>query len=64
MVIPIIYRELALNERMVAEGAENQHPQAFQHIRNYTIHVIARSDLDPRGIRKVLDNAYRLQSVR
>jgi hypothetical protein len=64
LVIPIVYRELALNERIVAEDAENQHPHAFRNIQTYTTRIVARSDLDPRGIRKVLDRARRLQSVR
>ncbi|EFQ29474.1 F-box domain-containing protein [Colletotrichum graminicola] len=61
---PITYRTLCLNERIVALDADSRYPNLLCNVSTYTNHVIARSDLDPDGIRRVLDRVQRLKTVR
>ncbi|KAM0280138.1 hypothetical protein ACHAQH_004210 [Verticillium albo-atrum] len=61
---PIVYHILCLNESIVSEDAEARYPNLFRNVAAHTNHVVARSNLDPVGIRSVLDRVQRLQSVR
>ncbi|KAK1987429.1 F-box domain-containing protein [Colletotrichum cereale] len=61
---PITYRTLCLNEHIVAPDADSLYPNLLRNVSTYTNHVIARSDLDPDGIRRVLDRVQRLKTVR
>ncbi|CAM1501600.1 Fc.00g035840.m01.CDS01 [Cosmosporella sp. VM-42] len=64
IAMPIVYRNLTLNERLVAQNAEIRYPTAFQHIAFHTNHVVISSDLNPEGITRVLLRIQRLTSVR
>lgn len=61
---PVTYRTLCLNERIVAPDAESRYPNLLRNVSIYTNHVIARSDLNPDGIRRVIDRIQRLRTVR
>lgn len=61
---PIIYRSLALNQRLVALDAEIQYPNALHHIAVYTNHVVVSSNLDREGVTRILTRVRRLSSVR
>ncbi|OLN86104.1 hypothetical protein CCHL11_05215 [Colletotrichum chlorophyti] len=60
---PLTYQILCLNERIVAPDAELRYPNLLRNVSTYTNHVVARSDLDPDGIRRVLDRVQRLKTV-
>lgn len=60
---PIVYHVLCLNESIVSTGAEARYPNLFRNVAAHTNHVVARSNLDPFGIKRVLDRVRRLQSV-
>lgn len=64
IAIPIAYTTLALNERIVDPASEQEFPQALAHIYAYTNHVIARSNLNPDGIKTILERIRKLSSVR
>lgn len=61
---PVTYRTICLNERIVAPDAESRYPNLLRNVSSYTNHVVTRSDLDPDGIRRVLDRVQRLKTVR
>jgi len=61
---PVAYNTLVLNERIVEPDAGDRYPLAFRHIAQNTNHVVARSDLDPRGIRSILVVIQKLVSLR
>ncbi|KAF5512910.1 hypothetical protein CGCA056_v012407 [Colletotrichum aenigma] len=61
---PVTYQTLRLNERIVAPDAEALFPNLLRHVSTFTNHVVVRSDLDPDGIRRVLDRVQRLKTVR
>ncbi|KAG5982121.1 hypothetical protein E4U55_002268 [Claviceps digitariae] len=60
---PIAYRRIALNEKIVHSDAQRHFSSAVEHISAYTNHVIIRSDLTPRGIRRILCGIKKLSSV-
>ncbi|EEY15850.1 conserved hypothetical protein [Verticillium alfalfae VaMs.102] len=60
---PIVYHVLCLNENIVSTDAEARYPNLFRNVAAHTNHVVARSNLDPFGIKRVLDRVRRLQSV-
>lgn len=64
IAIPIAYKTLVLTERIVAQDAGQHFPQALEHISAHTHHVVARSDLDPAGIKRLLERIRKLSSVR
>lgn len=64
IAIPIAYKTLVLTERIVAQDAGLHFPQALEHISAHTHHVVARSDLDPAGIKRILERIRKLSSVR
>lgn len=64
IAIPITYKTLVLTEKIVAQDAGQLFPQALEYISAHTHHVIARSDLDPAGIRRILERIRKLSSVR
>lgn len=64
IAIPIAYRTLILNERIVSPDAGHYFPEALEYIYAYTNHVVARSDLDPSGIKTILERIRKLSSVR
>lgn len=64
IAVPIAYNTLVLTERIVAQDAGLHFPQALEHISAHTNHVVARSDLDPAGIKRILERIRRLCSVR
>lgn len=53
-----------LNERIVSPQSVQYFPQALEHIYTYTNHVVARSNLDPAGIKALLERIRKLSSVR
>ncbi|KAF6840686.1 F-box domain-containing protein-like protein [Colletotrichum plurivorum] len=61
---PVTYHTLSLNERIVAPDTESRYPNLLRHVSTFTNHVVVRSDLDPDGIRRVLDRVQRLKTVR
>ncbi|KAF5004721.1 hypothetical protein FDECE_8802 [Fusarium decemcellulare] len=61
---PITYRFLTLNERLVAPDAEETYPNAIHHISLFTSHVTIPSNLDPKGIARILFCIRRLNSAR
>ncbi|KAH7358631.1 F-box domain-containing protein [Plectosphaerella cucumerina] len=61
---PIFYHVLTLNDKIVDPDADIDYPNLLDNVARHTNHVVARSDLDPRGIARVLANVRRLQSVR
>lgn len=61
---PVTYHTLFLNERIVAPDTESRYPNLLRHVSTFTNHVVVRSDLDPDGIRRVLDRVQRLKTVR
>ncbi|KAF7563851.1 hypothetical protein G7046_g276 [Stylonectria norvegica] len=61
---PIFYHILTLNDSIVAPDAEQRYQTVFQHISNYTHHVVVPSYLDPSGINRILVRIRRLDSVR
>ncbi|KUI57051.1 hypothetical protein VP1G_04380 [Cytospora mali] len=61
---PIAYKTLVLTERITSRDAEQRFPQALAHIYAYTNHVIARSNLDPAGTRRILERIRNLSTVR
>lgn len=48
----------------MSPDAEQCFPEALEYIYAYTNHVIARSDLDPSGIKTILQRIRKLSSVR
>lgn len=64
IAIPIAYKTLVLTERIVAQDAGQHFPRALEHISAHTNHVVARSDLDPAGIKRILERIRKLSSVR
>ncbi|KAG5999607.1 hypothetical protein E4U43_001973 [Claviceps pusilla] len=63
LATPIAYRRIALNEKIVHSDSQRRFPSALEHISAYTNHVIIRSNLMPRGIRRVLSGITKLSSV-
>jgi len=61
---PIVYKTLYLTERIVSDDTEKLLPNLLWNISAYTNHVVARSDLNPEGIRRILDSVQRLYSVK
>ncbi|KUI72692.1 hypothetical protein VM1G_08109 [Cytospora mali] len=61
---PLAYRTFVLTERVISRDAEQRFPQALAHIYAYTKHVIARSNLNPAGTRRILDGIQNLSTVR
>ncbi|KAH8648369.1 F-box domain-containing protein [Xylariales sp. PMI_506] len=64
IITPIQYEFLRLTERIIASQAQTEFPQALENVYTLTRHVEVRNDLDPRGIRRVLDRIERLSSIR
>lgn len=64
IAIPIAYKILALNKRILRSDSELYFPHALEHVYAHTNHVIARSDLDPIRIKAVLERIRKLSSVR
>lgn len=64
IAVPIKYETVRLNDRIIAPEAETAFPLALDRIYVFTRHIEARSNLDPQGIKQVLDRIQRLSSVR
>ncbi|KAK6207280.1 hypothetical protein LQW54_007364 [Pestalotiopsis sp. IQ-011] len=64
IITPIKYEYLSLNELIIAPQAERYLPDALEKVYKHARHVEARSDLDPRNMKRVLDRIHRLLSVR
>lgn len=64
IAIPIFFKTVVLNEQIVSPEAKLHFPHALEYIYAHTNHVIARSDLDPSGIKAILERIRRLSSVR
>lgn len=62
--MPIAYRVLTLNERLVAPDAEQLYLGAFDNIAAYTSHAVVPGNLDPEGVNRILVRIRRLYSIR
>ncbi|KAK7743768.1 hypothetical protein SLS53_003787 [Cytospora paraplurivora] len=61
---PIAYRTIVLTERITSHDAEQRYSRALANIYAYTNHVIASSNLDQVGTRKILQKIRSLSTVR
>ena len=47
----------------MARDAERRYPRALEHVYAHTSHVVARSDLDPEGVKRILGGIGKLASI-
>ena len=64
IVTPIKYEYLRLNDDIIDERSRFHFPHAVSRIHAHTRHVEVSSDLDPRGIKRFLEQVHNLISVR
>lgn len=61
---PIAYHAVHLTDRVIRDDAESLFPNALKHIFVHARHVVVRSNLNRQGVKTLLDNIQKLQSVR
>ncbi|ROW07139.1 hypothetical protein VPNG_07354 [Cytospora leucostoma] len=64
LATPIAYRTVVLTERITSHDAEQRYSRALANIYAYTNHVVASSNLDQAGTRKILQKIRNLATVR